>query len=165
MFKQLIAGVTAVSLTLASPAQAGNLDRDDVGKLLFGIAAIAALNSIIENNERRSTARAAAPKQQSTQVHDRSWERRHAPTDHGQRWSNLSGRSNARIVPFACLRRVETRFGNPRIFTKRCLDRNYRHAANLPRRCAVRLYSNNGPVSGFDPACLRQQGYRSDRRN
>ena len=158
MLKSLIAGATALSLTFATvtPAQANSVDREDVGKLLIGLAAVAVIGAAIENNNRSDN--------RITPVHD--WPHRaphvnpHRPHD----WSGIGNRNNRRVLPRDCMRRVETRFGDIRMFGHRCLERNYRHIDSLPRRCAVRVYSNNGPRRGFDPLCLREQGYRSDRR-
>ncbi len=164
MFKPLIAGITALSLTLASttPLQAQGLDREDVGKLLIGLAAVAVIGAAIEENRDRNKDR-----NRSTQVHDTpQWN----GINRNNNWSDLNrqhqSNSNARrVLPHACLRTVETRFGHQRIFGQRCLERNYRHVNRLPDRCAVRLYTNDGPRRGYDPLCLREQGYRSDRRN
>ena len=161
MLKSLTAAVTALSLTLATatPSYAQNLNRDDVGKLLIGLAAVAVIGAAIEENRDRDRNR-------STQVHDTpSWSGINRNS-----WSDLNrqhehSQSNRRTLPHECLRRVQTRFGDQRIFGKRCLENNYRHASRLPDRCAVRVYTNNGPVRGFDPFCLREQGFRSDRRH
>ncbi len=154
MFKHLIAGLTAASLILVTPAQAGGLDRDEVGKLVLGIAAIAALSAVLDHRK----------KDNSTRVHDN---RRHNPaprSNNSNRWSDLNQRTNSRVIPHDCMRRVETRFGTQRMFGRRCLERNYTFVNSLPERCAVRVYTDNGPRRGFDPLCLREQGYRSDRR-
>ncbi len=156
MLKPLIAGIIALSLTLATPLQAGGLDRDDVGKLILGIAAIAALNAALENRrEDRST----------TQVRDRDMRAPRVSPNNANRWSDLNRQTNRRVIPHACLRNIETRFGTQRMFGLRCLERNYNHVNSLPDRCAVRVYTNNGPRRGYDPLCLREQGYRSDRRH
>jgi len=163
MFKSIIAGVTAISLTFASttPLHAQNMNRNDVGKLIVGLAAIAVIGAAIDQNrdsDRRST--------QTTPVRDnRQW----GDIDRTNRWSNPGrqqqrGRNSRRTLPQSCLRTVETRFGSQRLFGKRCLERNYQFESTLPERCAVRLYTANGPRRGFDPFCLREQGYRSDRR-
>ncbi len=164
MFKPLIAGITALSLTLATatPVQAQGMNRDDVGKLLIGLAAVAVIGAAIEQNRDR-------PRDHSTQVHDRhQWNG--INRNNNNNWSNLNrraenNRDNRRTLPRACLRSVETRFGTQRMFGKRCLENNYRHVNNLPGRCAVRVYTNNGPRRGFDPLCLREQGYRAERRH
>ncbi len=158
MFKHMIAGITALSLTFATaaPVQANGFDREDVGKLLIGLAAIAALNVAIQNNNRDD--RADEPTQT---VNHRS--------NRNNSWADLNRprqRDNARNrdLPRECLRNVETRFGTQRMFGKRCLERNYARVNRLPDRCAVRVYTSNGPRRGFDPLCLREQGFRSTRR-
>jgi len=155
MMKSIITGITALSLTLATvtPAQADGLDREDVGKLLLGLVAIAAVGAVIDNNQRRD--------QQSTQGRQNN-------QDRGS-WADLNRprerrAERARILPHRCLQTVETRFGHLRLFSERCLERRYRHVDHLPRRCEVRVYSAEGPRNGFDPLCLREQGYRTNRR-
>jgi hypothetical protein len=160
MFKPLIAGITALSLTLATtaPLHAQSIDRENVGKLLIGLAAVAVIGAAIEENRDRS---------RSTPVHDN---RQTGGINRNNSWSDLNrnhrhNNDARRVLPGGCLRTVETRFGNQRMFGQRCLERNYRHASRLPERCAVRLYTNDGPRRGFDPLCLREQGFRSDRRH
>ena len=160
MMKSIVAGVTALSLTLASaiPAQAQGLDREDVGKLLFGLVAIAAVSAAIENNQRREQ---STPE---TRAHERrtgSW------ADLNQPLPRHDNRRDERrlTLPSECLRTVETRFGDLRLFGQRCLERNYRFVADLPERCEVRVYSDRGPREGYDPLCLREQGYRTNRRH
>ncbi len=161
MFKPIIAGLTALSLTLATatPASAQGMDREDVCKLLIGLAAVAVIGAAIEENRDRRAADAATP------AHDN---RQRNGINRDNNWSDLNhqtqSRNAQRTVPYACLRTVETRFGAQRLFAQRCLERNYRHVNRLPERCAVRLYTANGPVRGYDPLCLREQGYQSDRR-
>ena len=105
MYKPLIAGITALSLTLvsAAPVQAQGMNRDDVGKLIFGIAAIAAIGAVIDNNK-RSDRRS----QQAETVHDRS--------NRNNSWADLNrprqrDHARNRDLPRECLRTVETRFG------------------------------------------------------
>lgn len=161
MFKSLIAGVTALSLTLATatPTYANGIDRQDASKLLIGIIAIAALGAALDNN-RRSERETPTPVQRGINRNN-DWadlNRRHNNN------SNNYNNSRRRALPHECLRAVETRFGTQRMFGQRCLERNYRHVNRLPERCAVRVYTADGPRRGFDPLCLREQGYRSDRR-
>lgn len=164
MFKPLIAGITALSLTLATttPTYAQGMDREDVGKLLFGLAAVAVIGAAIDQNRDRNRSRnRSTPAHETPQLNGIN--RNPGWSDLGrQHQTNSSGR---RALPHACLRSVETRFGTQRMFGKRCLENNYRHASRLPERCAVRVYTNDGPRRGFDPLCLREQGFRSDRRH
>jgi hypothetical protein len=155
MLKPMIAGVTALSLTLAtaSPLQAQGLDREDAGKLLFGLAAIAILGAALDSRDRRG------PEVETVS----------RGIDPNRSWSDLNRETrydNARYtLPGRCLRNVDTRFGSQRMFAQRCLERNYHDTNSLPARCAVRIYTDNGPRRGFDPHCLHEQGYRSDRRH
>jgi len=156
MMKSLVAGVTALSLTLASAttAHANGLDRDDVGKLLLGLLAVGVVGAAIENNQRRE-------ERQSQSRSSGSWADLNQP-----RPRHDNRRDDRRMtLPSDCLRTVETRFGNLRLFGERCLQRNYRFAASLPERCEVRVFSDNGPLNGYDPLCLREQGYRTNRRH
>ena len=151
MLKSLIAGVAALSLATATPAAAQGLDREDMGKLLIGLAAVAVIGAAIENNNDRSD-------KSSTPVHDQhNW----SGINRNNNWSSLNN-SPRRVLPRSCVRRVETRFGTQRMFGQRCLEQNYRHVNHLPARCTVRVYTDNGPRNGFDPRCLREQGYRAD---
>lgn len=153
MFKFLITGVTALSLTLATaqPVRANGLNEDTFGKILFGLVAAATLNAAIDNrNDRRND------RQVQTQTHQPNYV---APAP--QRQNTRIPRRN--ILPRECLRHVDTRFGEHRMFTRRCLRNTYAFTPTLPRRCAVRVFTNRGPVRGFDPQCLRQEGYRARR--
>lgn len=154
MFKPLIAGITALSLSLsAAPVQAGGLTQDEIGKLIFGLAAIAAIGTLVENRQDRDQAKStrAPTAWQTPQV-----QRPHHP----QRDQRTRDR---RVLPRECLTRIETRFGPQRLYGARCLRNTYAQADRLPRRCAVRMYTNNGPRRGFDPACLRREGFRTRR--
>lgn len=166
MFKPIIAGLTALSLTLATatPISAQGLDREDVGKLLIGLAAVAVIGAAIEGNRDRRSGNEAADT--GIQAHDNVHRN---GINRSNNWADLNRQSQSnnarRTVPFECLQTVETRFGAQRLFGRRCLERNYRHVNQLPDRCAVRLYTTNGPVRGYDPLCLREQGFQSDRRH
>ncbi|WP_052700963.1 hypothetical protein [Loktanella sp. S4079] len=148
MYKTFIAGLTAISMSLvsATPAHANGFDREDAGKLIIGLAAIAALNAALENRNRRS----------SEQASDRA-------ARHPQGWTGHRDRRNA--LPSQCLREIETRYGQHRMLMRRCLERNNVQLSRLPNRCEVRLFTIDGPRNGYDPACMRQEGFRIDRRH
>jgi len=151
MFKPLIAGVAALSLVFstAAPAQANGLTQDDIGKILFGLAAIAAIGTIVEKNESRQSV-AVTRTQRST------------PTPRAQQ-AHRPTRVDRSVLPRNCLRSFETRFGAHRMFGARCLRNNYVFADNLPRSCAVRIMTFEGARRGYDPACLRGQGFSARR--
>ena len=155
MLKTLIAGVTAFALTLgsAAPVQAQGLDEDAIGKILFGLIATAAIGAAI-NNARDNDRRERAPQVQVQRRYQPQTQHNYQPTFDDHRM----------VLPRRCLVNVETRFGEHRMFGRRCLERNYTHAASLPNRCAVRVFAANGNVRrGFDPQCLRNEGFRARR--
>lgn len=155
MFRTLIAGVTALSLafTSAAPAHASGISDEDVGKVLFGLVAAAALTAAIQSNRDkrrdRAVVEADAPVQRAT-----------------PRYENYRPERTrrSRLLPGRCFEHLETRYGTQRMFGRRCLRANYRQADRIPRECGVRYYTNNGPRRGYDPLCLREHGYRIDRR-
>lgn len=152
MLKSMIAGITAVSLATATPATAQGLNREDVGKLLIGLAAVAVIGAAIENNSGTDDA---------TRVQGNNWRGINRDND----WSRLNSVNSRQTLPTACLRNVETRFGTQRMYGQQCLQRNYRYVNTLPERCEVRVFGNSGPQNGFDPTCLRTGGFTTDRRN
>ena len=149
MFKPLIAGITALALTLSTtaPVQARGLSEDDIGKIIFGLAALAAVGAIVESNK-DSRPRTVTPT--------------HRPVPEVER-PQRQRQIDRRVLPRNCLRGYETRFGTHRMFGARCLRNSYAFAEHLPRRCAVRIFTDAGPRRGFDPACLRNQGYIARR--
>lgn len=160
MFKPVIVGITALSLAFASTtsAFAQGMDREDVGKLLIGLAAVAVIGAALEENRDRNTGNQTSDNTQQGGI------------NRNNDWSHLNrehqrSADSRRVLPEACFQAVETRYGTQRLFGLRCLERNYRHVNRLPENCAVRLYASNGPVRGFDPLCLREEGFRSDRRH
>lgn len=154
MYKTFIAGITALSLTLSSatPAQANGFSEEDIGKFLLGLFATAAITSAIKNNQDEPEAPPAwiAPRPSKPQAV-------HVPR-------HPNGIRDNKVLPRACLRNFDTRFGNIRMFQRNCMRDNYRFVNNLPRSCTVRIATYNGPRNGWDPLCLRQAGYTTRRR-
>ena len=156
MHKLLTAGLTALSLILipAAPVQAQN-DNHNAGKILLGILAAGALGLAIQNNHNNGKPRA------SVRITPRD-QRAHQPQ---RNTHNIRRQQTVDLLPGRCFRRVETgRGGYQGVYPKRCLDRRYRDAHTLPRQCVVRIGGHNGSRRGYEASCLRDFGYRSDRR-
>ncbi len=147
MTKTFLAGIMAASLAFtgltAAPAQAEM--NTQTRNLLIGLAATAIIAGAINNNR----AGQAAP----VQVQRNDWTPAPAPQ-----------RSWSRVLPAACIVDLNGRRGDIRIFSERCLDRNYRFADRLPEQCAIRVRTRDGRVNGYDPRCLRDAGFTTDRR-
>ena len=152
MMKRLIVAVTALSLMLAqtTTAAADGVSREDVGKLLFGLVAIAAVNAALENRRERAEAgndAAAATRTQGS-------------------WSDLANPQprrdvTRRTLPDRCLHTVHTRYGALQLYGQQCLQNRYRDAHLLPQRCEVRVFADGAPRTGYDPYCLREHGFRA----
>lgn len=157
MFKTLTAGLMALSLTFTSvaPAQANGLSEDDIGKLLLGLVATAAIASAIKNNRDDDRGRVAVP--QKPRIAAPVHQPRHQPRGH-DRFSSVPA-----PLPAQCLRILQTRHGTQRIFGERCLSRNYAEAYRLPASCGIRFNTDRGLRSGYDARCLRQNGYSLQR--
>ncbi len=150
MYKTIIAGITAISLSVAAPAQANGISENDIGKILLGLFATAAAASIINNAQDNEVA-APAPAPVPRPDPPRGW---YPPRD----------THNVNALPRACLQNIDTRFGNYRMFVRNCMRDNYRFTRNLPEVCTVRVASRHGPRNGWDEQCLREQGYTTTRR-
>jgi hypothetical protein len=144
MKKQMLAGLMSASLVLggvtATPVRA---DNNDLAKALFGIAAIAIIGTAIHNN--RATTRVTPPP---------------APTPPAPRPGHIPAR--ARILPSSCLVDYDTGWGQGLLLGSECLSRNYRYAHLLPQQCEVDVRLRRRAFSGFDPSCLRYEGFRLD---
>ena len=68
-----------------------------------------------------------------------------------------------RVLPSRCLRSVDTRYGDQLFFGRHCLANRYGGFHRLPARCEVRLYTGKATRHGYDPLCLRQEGYTTTR--
>lgn len=168
--KSLIAGVTALSLA-TTPVQANEFNEEDFGKFLFGVVAAIALGAAL-TKDRDSGGEAVAvqpapeppvirhrPNNTAPRINPRP---RHEPPVVRHQPRGLT--PHQKVLPGYCFKQVQTRYGTTNLFGQRCLERTYRHVARLPQACAVRVISaNNRARRGFDPQCLRNHGFRSNR--
>jgi len=179
MMKTLIAGVTALSLSV-TPVTAQQNDtgfqHQDIATALFALLALGVVGKALTSGGKDDR---AAPEPPVVQVNPTriAPDRGGLPTITRNNWfdqdgrigerdprgDNVRGWADARVLPRQCLNTVHTRYGDQRIFARNCLRENYRHISRLPRSCAVRLIGMNGVRNGFDPQCLRDAGYRARR--
>ena len=87
--KSLIAALAALSLIMATPASAQNLSRDDLGKLLIGLAAVAVIGAAIEENRDRDDEK---------RVHDRHNNHNWSGINRNNDWSSINP-GNRRVLP------------------------------------------------------------------
>jgi len=161
MFKTMTAGLLALSLTFtsATSTQAQGLSEDDVGKLIFGILATAAIaHAVKENRNDRAERREVQRERERPQV-----ERRQTRRDILRHDSQARRSADRSVLPRSCVRTFDDRFGSQTMLGRRCLERNFDRAAHLPNQCAVRVFTDRGPRNGYNPRCLRQMGYSISR--
>ncbi|MFP4273503.1 MAG: hypothetical protein ACLFRU_00620 [Paracoccaceae bacterium] len=157
----LLAGAIALAGLAGSPARAA--DERDIARILAGTAALVIIGKALQDSHKEDGKRKV--------VIDRSHPRleqppRHAHRDRAQRrhWDKRDRRHDwtrrdARALPGECLRIVQTRHGQQRLFSRHCLQREYRHVNRLPGQCHVRVRTEHGPRTGYAAACLRRSGY------
>ncbi len=179
MFKTMIAGVAALALTI-TPLQAEEFNEDALGKLLFGLVAAGIVATALKNRDDTHVApRVHQPTlppaynlydYEPPVVQHRGDHK--PPRINPGRGNNRGGLPtagngrghNAKVLPGQCFKSVQTRIGSQNMFARHCLTQNFRYAARLPQKCAVRIIARNTAHNGFDPFCLRREGYTSTHR-
>jgi len=160
MRKTLTAGLTALSLVLipAAPAQANN-SNDSFNRAVIGLLAAGALGLAI-NKSRDGDGPNVQLRINKGQSDRHRNVQRFGDTN---RHARVTRRADP--LPSRCFRQIELRNGHvQKAFGARCLDRRYRDVASLPRQCLVRLGGRNGSRFGYEAHCLRDRGFRADRR-
>ncbi|MFN2305423.1 MAG: hypothetical protein ABR504_00500 [Paracoccaceae bacterium] len=158
MFRTLIAALIAFSMTLApAPATANGIDNEDIAKIVLGLIALGAIKGAVDN--RSDDDEKAADVDLRPRFGSEPLDRGGFVPPQGPRGDTGRFGTGHDGLPRHCLDRVETRYGDHRLFSQRCLERDYAQARDLPRACAVRLVTDRGARRGFDPICLRDRGY------
>ena len=176
-----------LTLTTATQGAAQEFNQEDFGKFLFSLVAAAAVAGLVKNardddDEGRPvpvferdlgtipTAPAVNPPQRGNgriaprpdrgDHRDGGWRVDGHPVGGG--W--LEGPQRGRpifqpvTVPLSCMREVETRFGDVRMFGRKCLEGERVNLNRLPQACSVQVYTGENLRHGYDPLCLRQNG-------
>lgn len=156
MHRFFIAAVSAAALVItglsAVPARA---DGNDVARALAGIAALALIAKAIDDRNDRKAAR------QQHQYRHQPLPPHHQPRLQPRPLPPQAARPG---LPEHCLQVADTVNGPIRVFSARCLQRNYSQADRLPRSCAQEVWTDRGYRWAYGAACLRQQGYRLAHR-
>ncbi len=156
-----IAGITAIAMTVstATPSQAATLDEQQFGKFLFGLVAAATVAKMVDDNDRKRRAAAVVvqPTPEPARVDNRlNWRER------GRKAEKAAART---ILPRECLTVADTRYGAQTLYERDCMKKKSEFVRALPRECGVQIIGRNGPIRGWDPQCLRDEGFRTNRRH
>lgn len=125
-----------LAMSLVTPAAAENRDREVLVPLIIG-----ALGLYI--------------------IHDRKDRNKPVVAHRPHRPVATPPRTNRKVLPQNCFKRVRTDRGRRGIFGQRCLNRTFAHVDRLPRACRVRVEGVRGRTHrGFGARCLKKRGYR-----
>ena len=160
-----VAGLAALGLTLTPvPAAA---DGEDIAKALAGLAILGLIAKSIDDRNDRKKANAAEVSRLNT-FDDRRGTRiiggelRRPGEAH--RRSNRPAKYKRHALPDRCLRLLETDRRDRLVYTRHCLNRNYRHANRLPDHCERKVRTDRGLRTVYGARCLARDGWQVARR-
>ena len=178
MHRKFIAAIISVSIAItaysANSAAAG--DRD-TANFLAGLAGLAIIGAIIHDSNKKNKTTNYTSRDTYTplpqQKHDYSHRaparqykhkygapsRHRGNVHHQPKQRPLPHRVSRKVLPRNCLRNIDTRRGQQRIFGNRCLNNNFRHVNKLPHACYTEVRSRGRWHHGYGARCLRNKGY------
>lgn len=164
---RVVSTVTAAAIALttftAVPAYADDRQTARTVATIVGLAMIGAM--INDHKQDKKKRHKSHSNQTKKKVYTQPQKHRgHAQPRQRVQPKPLPRRVSRKLLPQNCLRSYNTRRGQARIFTQRCLERSYHAVNRLPRSCAVRIRTDRGLRAGYGARCLRANGYRLARR-
>ncbi|WP_051927612.1 hypothetical protein [Ruegeria halocynthiae] len=140
---------TAITVTGVSVSQARAADTKDI---LGGLAAIAIIGAGVHyyNQEKR--------KNRATRQQTHTYQPYVAQPSHPVR--PLPQQVARYDLPQKCLRTFKGYSHNRPLLGPGCLKKHYRHTNSLPQECKVGFWNGKKVKRAYEPACLRQKGYR-----
>nr|WP_170540205.1 hypothetical protein [Ruegeria arenilitoris] len=150
MHRKFIALVvaTAVAITGVSASQAKAADAHDI---LGGMAAIAIIGAAVNhyNKEKR--------KERVTRQNNYVHQPQNVRPDHIRPLPRRVARYD---LPQRCLKTYNGYSKKRPLLGPNCLEKHYKHANSLPQQCKVGFWDGKKVKRAYEPACLRQKGYR-----
>lgn len=161
MHRKFIALVLSTALVITgfstAPARAG----DDTAKLLAGLAALALIGAAIQNNKRDRYVVSRNPVYTPPPV----YKPRPVHKPHGKYYTKPAAPKITRLdLPGQCLRTKSVNGRARNLFGNRCLKTNYAFNGTLPKACRLGYWDGGRNRVGYEPLCLRENGYRFARR-
>ncbi|MGV6804368.1 MAG: hypothetical protein ACWA49_09185 [Ruegeria sp.] len=150
MHRKFIAFVvaTAVAITGISASQARAADAHDI---LGGLAAIAIIGAAVNHFNKQQRQDRVTRQYNFLQPPKQTYPRHVRP---------LPKRVARYDLPQRCLKTYKS-FSNKRpLLAPKCLDKYYKHTNSLPHQCKVGFWNGKKVNRAYEPACLRQKGYR-----
>ncbi|WP_170391180.1 hypothetical protein [Ruegeria arenilitoris] len=150
MHRKFIALVvaTAVAITGVSASQAKAADAHDI---LGGLAAIAIIGAAVNHYYKEK--RKERVTRQNNYVH----QPQNVRPDHIRPLPRRVARYD---LPQRCLKTYNGYSKKRPLLGPNCLEKHYKHANSLPQQCKVGFWDGKKVKRAYEPACLRQKGYR-----
>ncbi|SDX46836.1 hypothetical protein SAMN05444358_10657 [Ruegeria halocynthiae] len=144
---------TAVFITGLSASQARAADTRDI---LGGLAAIAIIGAAVNHYHQEKKRDEEAERRKR---HKRAEAKaKKAKKKHKVR--PLPNRVARYDLPYRCLRTFNTYSPDRQLLGPKCLKKHYKYADSLPHQCKVGFWNGKKVKRAYEPACLRQNGYR-----
>ena len=166
MSRKFIAAGLAVSTTLAtcSAAPARAASEEDIARILGAAATLFIIGKAIESSRDKDRKDKKAKKKAKSHYHPpkvyshtpRTYS--HKPIPKVVPRHVQPHRGHLAALPARCVRRIEGGHVR-RVVMGRCLERHYRSARELPRKCRMRVETPRGERRAYALPCLRHRGY------
>ncbi len=150
MHKKFIALIVASAIAVAgvSASQARAADAHDI---LGGLAAIAIIGAAVNHYHKDKNRDRVSRQQKQVYVPPKAKHRDLRPLP----------RKVARYdLPQRCLRTYKGYSRTRPLLGTSCLNKHYKHSNSLPPQCKVGFWNGTKVSRAYEPACLRQKGYR-----
>ncbi len=153
MHRKFIAVIiaTAVAITGISASKARAADAHDI---LGGLAAVAILGAAINHYSKKSRHDYVQP------VTRHPYPAPSVPRVKPRHVGPIPNRVARYDLPQHCLKTFNRYSKKRPLLGKSCLKKHYKHASHLPRACEVGFWNGKKVKRAYEPACLRQKGYR-----
>ena len=150
-FTAMLAAAVAVSTMTAQPAMA---DRENLAKIVTGLAAIGIIGAAIATSK--------SDRGHVTRGQPRYRSNGHVQPEYNNHYVKPAPkRVNRKALPRGCRVSAQTHYGLMRGYSKHCLNRNYNHVHSLPNDCAYKARGSQGYYDRvlYQGSCLRKYGY------
>lgn len=171
-FIRLLAATSIVITGIGIAAAPARANDNDAANALAALLGLAIVGAVIHNKNKDDDH--VSRHQTHTNHHKPKHHNKHGHTSHKQKHNahkhghnnrhqntyNHRPRHSSHVLPGHCMRSWRTHDGRMRVFSQRCLQRNYGDTAVLPDRCYRRARTQNGTRHGFAVRCLSRHGYQ-----
>ncbi|WP_170763434.1 hypothetical protein [Ruegeria lacuscaerulensis] len=150
----IVASAVAITGISASKARAA-----DTGDIIGGLAAIALIGAAVKHFSDQNK------KNTVTRNHNHVYKAPRKPVyakpkDRPHYVRPLPERVARYTLPQRCLRTYKAYSHNRPLLGTRCLSKYYKYSNSLPYQCKVGFWNGKEVKRAYEPACLRQKGYR-----